>query len=571
MKKLALPVLFVVIGAVSLLYYFLQPVGSGNLDVKITNAPVIMPAAYKVYGNRNALNGKYYLFKMLMTNKTGKTLDNLKIEYRIPGYIEWTDLAKIPYLYPGQSSVVACYPKFRDSIAQKMTSSSEDTDIRITYGKKGSHELDESFGFMMEGRGDLVYTSIPASQISSYADLFDNADLIPCFVMPNDPIVKYFAQQIQQKVLKGEDASVYNNPRECIRFMEGIYQATLMAHFVYSGTSGVPENFGDVSSTVQSIRLPREVITGKTGLCIELTLMYASIMEEAGIHAIVFLAPGHAFPGFEVNGEYYAIESTGIGGAGLGGHMTVKEAMKAGQKDLTKLVQGLQAGDQRYDIIDVTKLNSEGVVPMEMKDDDYLRKKVDEIAQSFERRRPEYEGSPQYASANEQQNNRSVAGNVSMLNYTGTVSFDYPSFWNRINNPDLSGRTSLLGRLRNFWNRSLHPSQQVPVLASIISSPDQMASIDVYRFNGTSNPEQALSSLQQILAQGGMRVQYSFYRSNGPYQFYRGQTYSSAGTYQWTGVMKPVANGLTMVVAGAYSQAYGQYQNMLNSIIESVK
>ena len=551
MKKIALPFLLVLIGAASLLYYFLQPGGSGNLDVKITNTPVIMPAAYKVYSNPDALDGKYYLFKMLLTNNSSKTMDNLKVEYRIPGYIEWTELDKIQYLYPGQSSVIACYPKFKDDIVQKTTSSKEKTDIRITYGEGRNQEVDESFGFTMEGRGDLVYTSIPASEVSSYSDLFDNADLLPCFVMPDDPIVKYFTQQIQEKVLKGEAASVYNTPEECVRFLAGVYQATEMAHMVYSGTSGVPEKFGDVSALVQRIRLPREVITGKTGLCIELTLMYASIMEDAGLHAIVYLAPGHAYPGFKLNDQYYAIESTGIGGEGLGGHMTVKEALKAGSKNLDELIKGLQAGDQRYEIIDVTKLNKEGVVPMEMKDDDFLRKKVDEIAQSFEQgggRRNEDRG-PQYAATNTRQSNVGRASGTGMSSYSGNISFNYPSFWNRMN----------------------YPYPQLPILVSMVSSPDRMASAEVYKFDGMTNPDQAFGYLQQIMAQNGMQIQYSLYNASGNYQVYRGQTRSSMGTYQWTAVMKPTSRGLTAVVAGAYSQAYNQYQSILNSIVNSVK
>lgn len=551
MKKLALPILLVLLGVISLLLYFIQPGGGGNLDVKIKNTPVVMPAAYKVYGNKHALNGKYYLFKMLMTNTGNKTMKNVKVEYRIPGYIHWTELNKISYLYPGQSSVVACYPKFKDDIVQTTTSSEESTDIRITYNGNKNNETDESFGFMMEGRNDMAYTSIPASKISSYSDLYDNMDLLPCFVMPDDPIVKYFTQQIQEKVLKGEEASVVNSPKESVRFLAGIYEATKMAHFVYSGTSGIPEKFGDVSSLVQKIRLPREVITGKTGLCIELTLMYASILEDAGLHAIIFLAPSHAFPGFELNGQYYAIESTGIGGEGLGEIMTVNQALKSGGKDLDKLFQGLRAGDPRYEIIDVNKLNSEGVVPMEMKDNDYLRKKVDEIAKNFEQKpiREYNVNNNENAYANNRRNNSNNEGTSRTMRYYGVASFNYPSYWYRTNNP--------------------YP--QFPALVSVVTSPDQMASTDVYQFNGISSAEAALNYLQQSFSRSGIQIQYSYDRTSGRYQIYRGRTISNMGTYDWIGVMKPTSNGITAVVAGAYSQVYNRYQNIINSILKSVR
>ncbi len=545
MKKLALPVLLIVIGVVSLLYYFVQPGGGNdNLDVKIKNTPVIMPAAYKVYANKNALNGKYYLFKMLLTNTGKKTMHDVTIEYKIPGYIDWTQLNKVADLFPGQSTTVTCYPKFKDDIGDKMTKSEEKTDIRITYNGNKNDEVDESFGFTMEGRNDMVYTSIPSSDISSYGDLFDNADLLPCFVMPNDPIVKYFTQQIQQKVLKGEEASVENNPKECVRFMMGIYDATLMANMVYSGTSGVPESFGDVNSFVQSIRLPREVITGKTGLCIELALMYASIMEDAGLHAIVFLAPGHAFPGFELDGRYYAIESTAIGGKGLGGSNTAKQALELGQKELKEELNGIWAGDPRYQIIDINKLNAEGVVPMEMKDDDYLRKKVDEIAKNFERRSPR-RVSPTL------ENNKTPENETTnnMARYVGSASFYYPTYWTRANSPN----------------------PQFPFLITILSSQDQQASVDVYHFQGVSSPVEALNYLQSVFYQHGMQVRYAYYGTKGNYQLYQGQTISQLGTYQWIGVMKNTPSGLTAVIAGAFTQAYSQYQPILKTIINSVR
>ena len=223
-------------------------------------------------------------------------------------------------ILPGESVVVNCYPSFQDKIIEKTTSSREQVNIWIT----GSNisDIEQNFAIDIKGRNEFIYSCIPADEIRTSAEYFDNMPLLTCFVTPEDPIIKYYTQKIQEKVLKGEAASVENKETEGVRFMTGIYYATLISHMVYSGTSGVPAKIDDVSSLIQSIRLPREVITGKTGLCIELTLLYASIMMNAGMDPIIYLIPGHAYPGFRMNGNYYAIESTGIGGEGLGGRMT---------------------------------------------------------------------------------------------------------------------------------------------------------------------------------------------------------------------------------------------------------
>src|ERR1700694_5815918 len=89
-------------GLLLLVFHFL-PIGNGSLKVTIKHADYVMPAAYKVYAHSEALNGEYYLFKMLLKNDGNSTLKDVKVSYRIPNYIDWTDLEKIPKIYSGQN------------------------------------------------------------------------------------------------------------------------------------------------------------------------------------------------------------------------------------------------------------------------------------------------------------------------------------------------------------------------------------------------------------------------------------------------------------------------------------
>ena len=80
-----------------------------QLLLQIQHQPVIMPAMYKVYANDNALDGKYSLFKMLVTNNSSNTANNIEVQFQIPNYIEWKTVTKIKTILPGQSVVVNCY------------------------------------------------------------------------------------------------------------------------------------------------------------------------------------------------------------------------------------------------------------------------------------------------------------------------------------------------------------------------------------------------------------------------------------------------------------------------------
>lgn len=545
MKRKWVPLLLAGLGAILLILRFV-PFSSADVSASIDGAPYIMPAAYKVYANPTALNGRYFLFKMLLTNDSKRTLKNMKVSYRIPNFIDWTDLDKVPTLYPGQHDVVMCYPQFKDDIASKMTESEERAEIKITYNN--GREDDETYGFKIMGRNQFVYTDIPAQEVSSVADLESNDPLICCMVTPEDPIVKYYTQLVQDKVMKGEEASVSNTPQDAVKFMENLYAATYLSNMVYSGDEGIPANLGDISSTIQSIRLPREVITGNTGLCIELSLLYASVLKVAGLHPIIFMIPGHAYPGVLVNGEYFAIEATGIGGQGLGGRMPPDSALAYGMRELGTFFQSVQAGDPRYVLIDVDHLEAEGVVPMELKDDQFLRQKVDEIAASWNlgggtqnNQVPQRQTQPQ-----PQPRIQPRPEGTSMASYGGSVHFNYPANWSRYD----------------------HPFANMPFLESYITPADKSSEIDVYSLPGISNPNQGLAYLSQQFSSRGARMSYQELSSNNGYYIFEGNTQFSSGYVHWKGVFRLEANGLVGITIGSFQ--YSQISGLINSILQSV-
>lgn len=555
MKKYWLPLVFIIIGIILLLLHFVMPSGgSGELDVDIQPTSYIMPAAYKVYANEEALDGRFYLCKLLLTNEGKGELRNIRVSYEVPGYIEWQDLDRIRYLVPGQSAVITVYPKFSPSVVEKTSTSREKGNIRITYEtSKGSDEFDKSFGFEMRGRNDLVYSSMPANEIVSYPDMFENLALVPCFITPEDPIIKYYTQNVQQKILKGEAASVFNSDEEAVRFLLGVYEATLRAGMVYSGTKGIPLDVGDISSLIQHIRLPREVVTGNTGLCIELSTLYASVLSCAGLHPIIFLIPGHAYPGIMINNNYYAIEATGIGGEGLGDIQSAESAFKQGMKQLQEFIQKVQQGDPRYMYVDVHELFANGVNPMELKDDSFLRQKVDQIAGNFDKRggrkfNPNVGGDNQYA-GNTQAGDGSSPGGAGFTSYSGPVNFSFPSQWMRYDNP-----------LPTF-----------PALVTQIEAPDGSTSISVYRIQGASTPDMAMGYLQQVYASSGVTIQYQPSGSAGGYTRYTGQSMTYGDSYSWVGLFKSSGGNVVGVTVGAPSYYYSQVQGTINQIVSTIR
>ncbi|MBS1741568.1 MAG: hypothetical protein JST81_00920 [Bacteroidetes bacterium] len=552
-KRLLIPAALVVVG---LLMSFHRPImgliAPATLDLKIQHQPVIMPALYKVYANENALEGKYSLFKMLVTNNSGNVAKNVEVSYQIPNYIEWKQVAKIKTILPGQSVVVNCYPSFPDKIVEKTTTSKEQVNIKVS-GPNIS-EAEESFAIDIKGRNEFMYTCIPSDEIRTSAEIFDNMALLSCYVTPEDPIIKYYTQKVQEKVLKGEDASVGNKEQEGVRFLTGIYYSTLVSHMVYSGTSGVPAKIDDVSSIIQSIRLPREVITGKTGLCIELSLLYASILMDAGLDPVIYLIPGHAYPGFKMNGKYYAIEATGIGGEGIGGRSTPEQALQTGMKNLDEFFQRASQGDDRYMLVDIRESINQGALAMELKDDNFLRQKVDEIAQAFgdNYQANNYNAQPvNYENNGGGNDNNGNADPNGYQNYTGIVNFAYPA----------------------SWRAMPHNPQSMPQLKSIISNSGNTAYVEIYQFNGYNSTSQAIQSIQQYVSnQFGGNMQYtSGGQTASGYEIISGKTTVGNQGIYWKAAFKSTGNGIAGIATGANFSTGSNYESTVNNIINSLR
>lgn len=545
MKKYALSIILVVAGAAMLAYQNFFSGSINDLDVKIINTPLVMPAAYKVYGNPEAASGRYYLFKMLLTNNGSRPIKNVIASYEIPKFIEQTELDKISVINPGQSVVITCYPQFKDDIVTKTTASKERA--KITIASAGG-DKEEEFAFEIKGRNEFVYTCINADEIRSYKDMFDNDPLTACFITPEDPIIKYYTQQIQQKVLKGETAAVTNDPKEAVRFLLGVYQATNLSGMVYSGTSGVPSKLDDVQSLIQSVRLPREVVTGNTGLCIELSILYASVLMNAGLDPIIYLIPGHAYPGIKFQGQYYAIEATAINGEGLGGRGTAEQAFEKGMKNLDEFIKAAQMGDERFSIIDVRELNAQQIRPMELKDDQFMREKVEKIAAAWESGAlPANAGGNFVATNNTGDNNGGGNGGSSsnMLAYNGVVSFNYPRGWRGMPNPNPG----------------------LPQMIYAFVSPDQQGYLQVYSVPGAANGNQALQMIQQQLYAQGQEVQFQNAGNNGNFQMFQGMTTSEYGQLPWQGYFKKGSSGMVGLVVASQSGGHnGVFQQVLSTL-----
>jgi hypothetical protein len=561
MKKFLVPVILFVAG----LGFIIIPlfVSSGDIDLKIQPANVIMPAAYKVYANPSVMGGRFNLFKAIVKNSGSAEIKNLKVQYRVPGLIDdWADVPAATNLLPGQTAVVTCFPVFPQSITERNTSSTEKTEIKITYGSKGNPvERDESFPFQVTSVNDMVFSSMSDSDKAYLNDYGENRVLYACMVSSEDPIIKHYAQAVQQKILCGESGAGVGESgqvtdkemQEKIRVMQGVYNATLISHMVYSETQSGESSFGDNTTSTEHIRLPREVVSGNTGLCIELALLHASVYKAAGLNPVIFLIPGHAYPGIKVGNQYVAIESTGIGGIGLKSIMNADQALQSGADEMKTFFQELGKGTPQYMLLDIDQLYSQGFQDMELKPDEILAGETDKIIQTWPTCLISALATVAPAPANTapaprpRTRTRSSSSNSGWAqSYVSTVSYSYPA----------------------SWSYFVHPVVRLPILVNAAMSPDKTGQIEGFHVPGAQSPEQAMAYIKMALARLGENVTYSETGSQNNFARFSGTTYSNVGTLNWVAFFRMGNGGVDGVVVGSTG---GGNNAILSQVINSIR
>ena len=543
-KVLLLGIGYGVVGLILIVLSFFIGKPEGNLNIKIKTASCVMPMAYKVYGNPDVEDGKYYLAKLIFENKGKGSVKNLQISYRVPDYIDWTTPQSYPELLPGQTMVALYYPKFPQKILKVLNETTSSVEIKIKYndGKEKREEIKRA-NFQIRGRNELVYTDIPEEEINDIRDMYRNVNLLACFVTPEDPVIKYFTQQLQQKILKGTIAGVSNNPKEVLRFMEAIYDFEVAEGLVYGGTLGLPEKINGHYSMVQHIRLPREVITGGAGLCVELSTLFCSIALSAGLQCGIFVTSQHAFPAIIAGGQIIPLEATGIGGEGIGGRMDFKKALNTGMKEMQLFSQGYpsQIGTP-IAFLNIGTLQGQGLRPPDLQDDFNLRKKIDELFKKVEQpsgygqqgSRTNYGGRQN----NYRQSSPAPAPRGNYVQYTdpnGLFSFSYPQ----------------------GWQTAPYPNPYLPYLVVLAAPPTMDRDVEVYVLNGVPDPQQAFMQIYNALTQMGTRIQYqpagtvTIGRRN--YMRFAGMSTSRYGTVYWTGYFTRSSTGVIGFVLGSKS------------------
>lgn len=335
--------------------------GQDGLAVDVQAKQRLMTATYKVYGLGEHL-GDQWVARAEFTNEGTSIISDLRVRFRLRGYSEWSSWEKRARLGPGESDVRTYYPVLDRSIAQIRSTTPSDVLVEWTYrtldGKEQADNASKRIHLL--GANEFVFSSAQDGASADFKSRMSNAPLLAAWVSRDDPIVKQFAA-MANKMAGGVGASQNDDSAELA--MRACYEILVANDFTYQHPPKlVQEQASFDPQSVQNVKYPRDVILDRSGTCIDLAILYASMVNAIGLNPVLALVPGHCFPIVLLpSGKYMAVEVTGIG-AGRGRHASFEDVVRIGNAEVEKYVK--QSED--HHLVNVRRLWEIGVANPEL-------------------------------------------------------------------------------------------------------------------------------------------------------------------------------------------------------------
>lgn len=154
----------------------------------------------------------------------------------------------------------------------------------------------EGATFFVESRTVLIHAG---SEIY-WGRRFANAQVAARWVTPHDPSVLRLVSEARRYVARGRMAGYNGNgdaaavERQVRAQAKAVYRALQRSGISYVNSLFV---MGDYVNEAQRIRLPGETLRLASANCMDVSVVFASAMENLGMQPYVVIVPGHAFAG----------------------------------------------------------------------------------------------------------------------------------------------------------------------------------------------------------------------------------------------------------------------------------
>lgn len=151
---------------------------------------------------------------------------------------------------------------------------------------------------VLTGTEELAHISQPIEVLAydQWAGTRALPELLAAFCMPNNPAIDVLIGQAS-KLLRSEHAELSMNGYQS-KSRDGVWKQVSALYSTISAQtlqySEPPASFG---TDGQKIRTPERVLETRVATCLDLAMLFASCLEQAGLRPVVLMKDGHAWVG----------------------------------------------------------------------------------------------------------------------------------------------------------------------------------------------------------------------------------------------------------------------------------
>ncbi|MEZ5965482.1 MAG: hypothetical protein R3F56_16735 [Planctomycetota bacterium] len=309
-----------------------------KMSFEVKPAERVLSGAYKAYG----FAGPHWVGQVVVRNAGPGRATNVRIRHRVGGYSEWSSWAKLSDVASGETLVHCLHPVLAPATAQLKSDTPADLLVEWTWVDGDGKERADADGVRLTllGGNEFLF-SRSHTGATAFADQYDNTALLAAWVSRDDPVVREVAA-LGAKRAGGAAANdgIFN----AIATLKGLYETMVANDVTYQHPPALADTtLSFDNANVQNVKYPRDVLRDRSGTCIDLAILYASLLHATGLPAFLCIVPGHCFPVAGLpDGALAAVEVTGVGGGGRMGvdAATFGDVFLYGQIELEKALKG---------------------------------------------------------------------------------------------------------------------------------------------------------------------------------------------------------------------------------------
>ncbi|WP_304226352.1 hypothetical protein [Gracilinema caldarium] len=214
-----------------------------------------------------------------LVNEDRLELQNVEVSFFQSGFMDApTPLAMIDRV-PGKSAVfINLIASFNQEIFKTEGITPLTGELLVSYRYKGR---------AVEQRFPLAYELYDKTSI-----IWDDDRKVGAFITPSDSALRNYLSFVRQS-LKSEAIAQFN---ENLQTAAQIYAALVKLGLIYQSDPISPfVKAQEKQSVLDSVSLGRDTLRRGTGDCDDLTVLYASLLESAGIETGFITVPGHIY------------------------------------------------------------------------------------------------------------------------------------------------------------------------------------------------------------------------------------------------------------------------------------